>query len=284
MKKPSLFLKLILPALLLGGCSGGNDAGNATAPASGAKVVIRGSNTIGEELAPKLIAAYKSGHPGVAFDLESKGTGYGFGNLLVGGCDIAAASREANSNELAIAQDRGIALSNIVIGSYSVAVVANAANPVSELTRAQVRDIFSGTVKNWKEVGGADAPIHLFIRDPISGTYLGFQELALEKQPYALNLKTFTNYEGIADAVAKDPDGIGYTGFNLASATGVKGLKVGGIAPAPDAVNKGQYPYARTLRFYVNQAGQSSAARDFIDFVRSSDGQKTLVAAGYVAP
>ena len=53
-----------------------------------------------------------------------------------------------------------------VIGAYSVAVVVNAANPIGNLTREQVRDIFTGAIQNWKEVGGPDAPIHLFIRDP----------------------------------------------------------------------------------------------------------------------
>ncbi len=163
-KRWTTLVNALLTAALLAGCSGG---GQSSAPApSGAKVTIRGSNTVGEELAPKLIAAYKSDHPAITFDLESKGTGYGFGNLLVGGCDIAAASREANSNELALAAERGIELSNIVIGTYSIAVVVNAANPVAELTRAQVRDIFTGKVKNWNEVGGADSPIHLLARDP----------------------------------------------------------------------------------------------------------------------
>src|SRR3982751_1698359 len=71
----------------------------ACSPKKTDNVVIRGSNTIGEELAPRLIAEYKKEHPAVAFDLEFKGSTYGFGALMVERCDIAAASREATTNE-----------------------------------------------------------------------------------------------------------------------------------------------------------------------------------------
>ena len=267
---------------MLCGCSGGGDS--STPPPGGPKVTIRGSNTVGEELAPKLIAAYKQDHPGVAFDLESKGTGYGFGNLLAGGCDIAAASREASATDVAMAADRGIQMSNIVIGSYCVAVVVNAGNAVTDLTRAQVRYIFTGAIKNWKDVGGADAPIDLFIRDPISGTYLGFRELAMENKDYEFKARTATNYAGIADAVAQDANAIGYVSFDLLAKSGLKSLKIGGVAPAADIVNKRGYPYARRLHLYVNPARESSEARDFIAFIMSPAGQKTLTAAGYVSP
>ena len=160
------------------------------------KIVILGSNTIGEELAPRLVAEYKKDHPAVAFDSEFKGTTYGLGALIVGRCDIAAASRDATTNEVELAQADGVQFNDYVIGAYDVAVIVNAGNPVGNLTRDQVRDLFTGAVQNWKDVGGPDAPVHLYIRHPISGTYLGFRELAMENKPYALNLKTFTNYMG----------------------------------------------------------------------------------------
>jgi ABC-type phosphate transport system substrate-binding protein len=71
-------------------------------------------------------------------------------------------------------------------------VVVGAGNSVTNLTREQVRDIFTGVVQNWKGVGGADAPIHLYARDPISGTALGFKELAMENKPYTPDPKMFT--------------------------------------------------------------------------------------------
>src|SRR5690349_17218780 len=174
-------------------------------PPASEQIAIRGSNTFGEELAPKLIAEFKKDHAQVKFDTEFKGTPYGFGALMVDKCDIAAASREVSTNELGLAKDRDIEFNSYAIGSYSVAVIVNAASPLSSLKPEQVRDVFTGKIQNWKDVGGPDAPVHLYIRDPISGTYLGFQELAMDKKDYAQHPKTFTSYDAIVQAVAQDP-------------------------------------------------------------------------------
>src|SRR5688572_10258852 len=155
--------------LLLTGCPAGKQE---TPPVtSGDKIIIRGSNTFGEELAPRLIAAFKKDHPTAQFDVESKATVYGFAALLGGKSDIAAASRPPLKEELELAKIRGIEMNEYVVGSYSVAVIVNGGNPVANLTKDQVREIFTGTIKNWKDVGGPDAPINLFIRDPIAGTH-----------------------------------------------------------------------------------------------------------------
>src|ERR1017187_6318845 len=210
-------LNLILAGVVGAGCSAGKTD----------KIVIRGSNTIGEELAPRLIVEFKKEHPLVDFDTEFKGTSYGLGALMVGKCDIAAASREVTTNELALSPDLNMEFKDYIIGSYSVAVVVNSNSAVANLTRDQVRDIFTGTIENWKEVGGPDAPIHLYIRNPISGTYLGFQELAMEKKPYGLHLKAFVDYAGIVKAVAEDVNGIGYSNINATRQPGVKAVSIG---------------------------------------------------------
>ena len=264
---------LAVLALLAGGCS----------PAKTDTIIICGSNTIGEELAPQLIAEYHKDHPGVVFDTEFKGTTYGFGALFVGRCDIAAASRDATTNELALARDNGVQLSQDSIGTYCVAVVVNAGSPVTNLTRAQVHDLFTGAVENWKDVGGPDAPVHLFIRHPISGTYLGFRELAMGDKPYSLKAKTCTNYSGIVASVAADPGAVGYCTFQLAAKPGVKAIAIGGVAPTAAAVRQGQYPYARTLRLHTNKAAEAPAAREFVNFVLSARGQQVLDEMGFVS-
>ena len=261
-----------LLAAALAGCS----------PAKTGKVVILGSNTVGEELAPQLIAQYEKDHPTVVFESEFKGTTYGFGALIVGRCDIAAASRDATTNEISMAQDRGVEFNNALIGSYAVAVVVNSANPVTSLTSAQVRDLFTGAIQNWKDVGGPDAPVHLLIRNPISGTYLGFRELAMENKPYSLAVKTFTNYTEIVQAVAQDQGGLGYASLQLSGKPGVKAVAIGGVAPTPAAVREGKYPFARALRLYTGKTSATPASRDFIAFVESPSGQKVLDQMGFV--
>ena len=274
---------LVLLALAAAGCPGPSNRTPAAAPTEPAhKVVIRGSNTVGEELAPRLIAAYKQEHPDIDFDLLTKGTSYGMGALMGGFCDIAGASRPPLKEELEVAQFRNVQLDDHIIGTYCVAVVVNASNPLTNLTRAQVRDVFTGAIQNWKELGGPDAPIRLYIRDPVSGTYLGFKELAMEDKPYASEQNLFTNYDGIVAAVARDTNGIGYSGFNLTHQPGIKAVAIDDIEPTDAAVNQGKYPYARALHLYTNQGKERPVAMDFIRFVQSPQGQEVLRATGDV--
>ncbi|HOX59151.1 MAG TPA: phosphate ABC transporter substrate-binding protein [Candidatus Paceibacterota bacterium] len=272
--KPTDSLKgfgLILLSAVIAGCS----------QAKPEKIVILGSNTIGEELAPLLVAEYRKEHPAIAVEMEFKGTSYGMGALMVSRCDIAAASREATTNEITLAKARGIEFDDHIIGAYDVTVIVNAGSPLTDLTKEQVRNLFTGATANWKDVGGPDAPVNLYIRHPISGTHLGFRELAMENKPYAINVKTFTNYTEIVQSVAQDPHGIGYSTIPLASKPGVKAISIGGVAPTVEAVNKGLYPYARVLRLYTDKLNSTPAARAFIDFVESERGQALVNQLGF---
>jgi phosphate transport system substrate-binding protein len=246
------------------------------------KVSIRGSNTIGEELAPRLVTEFKKSHKDATFDLEFKGSGYGIGALMGGYCDIAGSSKPIVKEQEEIAQLRGVQFKEYILGAYTVAILVNAENPVSNLTSNQVQSLFTGKIQNWKEVGGTDAPVHLIIRDPVSGTYMGFKELAMGFQDYGEQHTRFcTNYLGIADAVAKDPNAIGYAGLDLAQHAGTKAVTVDGSAPSATNVNGKKYPYARALRFYTNATKESAPTKDFIGFVLSADGQQILTQMGY---
>ena len=246
------------------------------------KIVIRGSNTFGEELGPQLIVEYKKDHSAAGFDLAPKATGYGIAGLIAGQCDIAGASRLPLPSEKELAEMRGVELNDHVIGAYGVAVVVNANNPVADLTTNQVRDIFTGAIQNWKDVGGPDAPIHLYVRDPVSGTYLGFRELAMENKPYGHPQMLFTTYSAILQAVGEDPSGIGYSNVGGVKASGVKPVSIGGVEPNADTVNQHKYPYARTLHLYTVKGQETPATHDFIQFVESRRGQEIVLQTGYV--
>jgi phosphate transport system substrate-binding protein len=277
-----LTLLLLALSLILSGCSEQPSPAPTGKAAPGAKVVIKGSNTIGEELGPRLIAEYKKDHPNADFELESKGTGSGLWALIGGQCDLAAASRTPNADELRQAKERGVEFVEHPIASYSVAIIVNAANPLTDLTRAQVRDVFTGAVKNWKEVGGPDAPIQLDIRDPVSGTYLGFRELAMEDKPYPAATNAFASYAAIVQAVAQDANAIGYASPDLIQSPGIKALSIGGVAPANSSVNDGKYPYARLLRFYTSKGKEAPGSLDFIKFIQSAKGQQVVAKTGNV--
>jgi phosphate transport system substrate-binding protein len=270
---------LILVGAALAGCGPGQQASQ---PAPKGKVVIKGSNTIGEELGPRLIAEFKKTHPDVEIVLETKGSASGYWGLIGGGCDVAAASRDIAKDEQEQAQARGVELSDNVIGCYSVAVIVNAANTLGDLSREQVRDVFTGVIRNWKEVGGTDTPVRLYVRNPNSGTYLGFRELAMENKSYATNEILFATYDGIGEAVAKDPGGIGYSGIRPAGKPGTKAVSIGGVPATAATVKEGKYPYVRRLHLCTNKAAEAPGAAEFVQFVGSSRGQEILAELGFV--
>lgn len=260
-------------------------AGFAAAAASGAEkavVRIRGSNTFGEELGPQLIEAYGKQNPDVTFELGTKGSGAGMRALLDGECDIASTSRVANEDETRLAKAKGVRLSSHFLGYYGVAVIVNARNKVRSLTHAQVRDIFTGAVRNWSEVGGDDAPIKVYVRDPVSGTYLGFQELAMDNGPYVDDAVELKSYPEIGKVISDDRNGIGYSGMTLSHGKAVRGLRINGIPANAASVSEGLYPYARGLRFYTISKQESGAALAFIRFVRGREGQGIMEKNGYV--
>jgi phosphate transport system substrate-binding protein len=255
----------------------------ATLPATAAqKLVIKGSNTFGEELGPAVIAEFRKSHPDVEFELESKGSATGFAALLAGECDVASSSRTINEDESRLARSRGMKLNVQVVGYYGVAVVVNASNPVKQLSDVQVRRVFTGEVTNWKEVGGPDLPIQTYIRDPVSGTYFGFQELAMNRQPYVKSAKRLKSHGEIVAAVKADAGGIGYVGMNFATGHGVRGVAVNGVLLSPLAVEDDRYPYARALRLYTDARRESAAVREFIHFILTRRGQNVLEQLGYV--
>jgi phosphate transport system substrate-binding protein len=269
------FLKktsLIVALAIVGGCS--------EQPSD--TIIIRGSNTFGEELAPRLGDEYARAHPGVRFDLEFKGTPFGLGALMLSRCDIAASSRVVNTNDVVLAKDSNVDFADHMIGLYSVAVVVNPKNPITNLSRQQVHDVFTGAVTNWKDVGGPDAPINIYIRNPVSGTHLGFKELAMGTNAYALGAKPFVDYATLVHAVAADPNGIGYSGFIFATKGGAKLVSIDNVQASDLNVQKGLYPYARPLHLYTNKGKEKKAAADFVDFVASQTGQKILAEMDFV--
>ena len=274
-------LGVLVLGMLVVSCSPSEPAAPGRSDKSGA-VILSGSNTIGEELAPRLIGEYKKDHPTATFQTEFKGSGYGVAAMLGGFSDIAAASRVLTPNELELARLRNVSCKDYIIGSYSVAVIVNVGNSIANLTRDQVRDIFTGVIQNWKEVGGPDGPIHLYIRDPISGTHLGFRELAMENKPYGVGMKPFTSYAAIVQAVGNDAGGVGYCSIELSTKPNVKAVSIGGVAPTAATVNQGQYPYARVLHLFTDKEKEAPAAHDFIQFVQSSTGQKLLDQMGFI--
>ena len=164
-----------------------------------------------------------------------------------------------------------------------ITVFLNETNPVEELTIKQLSGIFSGRIKNWKEVGGPDKDIKLYGRENSSGTYVFFKDNVV-KTDYAASCQTLPGTAAVVNAVSKDKYGIGYGGS--AYAKGVKHCAVKkddkstAYLATPETIKNNQYPITRYLYMYLTNR-PTGDAKKFIDWVLSPEGQKIVVQVGY---
>lgn len=245
------------------------------------QITLEGSNTFGKDLGPALATAFESQNPGVSIHIKTPGSGAGLDALIDGRTLVAPTSRAASEDELRRARAAGIKLRPHSIGSYGVAVIVNASNPLRSLRPAEVRGIFSGDIKNWKDLGGPDAPIKVIIHDDSTGSALGFRELAMSLRSYTKSATALPNDEAILAAVAADPHAIGYSGIGL-QLHGVRPMLIDGIPANRDAILEGLYPYARTLFLYTNPKTETREVKKLIRFIQSRTGQRILTTLGFV--
>lgn len=246
------------------------------------QLTIKGSNTFGEKLGPRLVEAFKVQNPDWIVDLESRSSGYGIQALLDGQCDIAASSRALNEDESRIARSRRLTPTHHAIGFYGISVIVHPDNPIRNLADHQVRDIFSGAIANWSAIGGKPGPIVLHISTRSAGTYLGFQELALANRPYAASAVEHESYAKIAEAVAGDPAAIGYLAMSMVDRLPIRAVSINGVPANAISVADNLYPYARLLRLLTLKNRETPEAKAFIRYVRSSAGQQVVEEQGFV--
>lgn len=255
------------------------------------KLQIKGSDTI-VNLAQILAEQYMQVRPKVAVAVTGGGSGTGLAALINKQVQIADSSREINEKELAQAKANGVQPVAFVIGLDGVSFIVNESNPIKVLTQDQLGAIYRGQITNWKQVGGKDLPIVLYGRQTNSGTYSFVQEFVL-KGDYSQKMMGMNGSAQIVEAVKADKSGIGYVGVSYVKDTNDKelpGLNVVSVkkdanSPAYSpldiaAVNAGNYPISRELYQYTN-GKPTGVIRDWIEFVLSPEGQKTVEAEGF---
>ncbi len=171
---------------------------------------IKGSDTmvnLGQAWAEEFMKA----NPKVSVAVTGGGSGTGIAAMLSNTCDIAELSRELKPEEIAMAKKKGFEPKQIVVALDGLAVVVHPANPLSQLTQDQLAAIFSGSVSNWKDVGGSDLPIVVLSREVNSGTHVYFKEHVLRRNrkesqvEFAANALMLPSSQAIADEVDQNP-------------------------------------------------------------------------------
>lgn len=248
-------------------------------PLFAGKIVLEGSTTV-LPIAQKAAEVFMKNNPDADLSVRGGGSGVGIASIIDGTCDIADSSRAIKPDELAKAAKRGRDLKAHVIAMDGITHIVHPSNTVTNLTRAQIKEIYTSRATNWKKFGGPDLKIVVISRDSASGTFEAFSEMVLDKKKVRPDAIMQASNQGIASIVSRTPGAIGYVGLGYVSAS-VKAISVDGVASTREAVLKNKYPITRPLFMYTNGVPEGMIKK-FIDFVKSAEGQKIVGEEGFV--
>jgi phosphate transport system substrate-binding protein len=212
--------------------------------------------------------------------VEGGGTTAGIEALIAGRIDVCAASRPFEPEEVERLFKRTGSLGvRFLVARDALSVYVNPANPARDLTLLQLKGVFTGRTGSWHKLGGAEAPIHVLLQPPNSGSARFFQNVALDGEPFSPRGTTHPTTHAVVAAVEADPLAIGFGG--LAYGASVMLLRIEGAWPTDETVRSGTYPLARYLYLYTVRE-PAGAARRFIDSVLTPAGQSTVEQVGFV--
>ncbi|RLG03888.1 MAG: phosphate ABC transporter substrate-binding protein [Thaumarchaeota archaeon] len=239
---------------------------------------VAGSTTVTpivEEAARRFSELY----PGFRISVAAIGSGPGIKAVGGGEVDIGMASRDLKEEEFKRWPD----LKPFKIAMDSIAIIVHPSNPVNELTLEQVAKIFAGEIRNWREVGGPDKPIHVITREKGSGTRDCFEHAVMKPFGKEVSADAMVQQGNpkVRAAVANDPLSIGYISLGFVDET-VKPLKIDGVEPRIENVLKGTYPIKRNL-YVVTKGDPDPAELMFIGYLLSAEGQKIVAELGYIS-
>jgi phosphate transport system substrate-binding protein len=277
--------------LSVAGCSAQRAAEAGSAQAQAAHTIQNtGSDTL-VNLALAWAESYMGAHPEVSVSVTGGGSGTGIAALINKTVDIANASRAMKKEEIDAAKKNGFDPKEHTVARDAIAVVVHPSNPVQGLTIPQLADIYTGKIKNWKEVGGADLPIVLLSRESNSGTYVYFLENVIRQGKksdlmFSPDTLLMPSSEGISNEVRQNPNAIGYDGLGyvtsdqkvLAVAKDAVSPKV---LPSVTTVNDRTYPISRPLFMYT--AGEpQGVVKTYLDWILGPEGQAVVPTLGFV--
>ena len=262
-----------------GGSASSAAASSTSAAASSTAAALSGNVAAGGSTSMKnVIAALTEGfaevEPGVTVSYDPTGSGAGITGAADKTLDIGLSSRALKDDEKADVDGTTIALDGI-------AIIVNNASKVEDLTVDQLKQMFTGEITNWSEVGGDDGEIVLIGREAGSGTRDGFESIVEVKDSckYAQEL---TATGAVISAVEANPLAIGYASLSAVGDT-VKMVTVGGVECSEDTVKDGSYKIQRPFVFVTNKSVTlSEQAQAFFDFATSADAADLIRTAGAV--
>lgn len=236
-------------------------------------VATDGSTSM-EKVIGYLSEAFSERNSGVEVSYNPTGSSAGIQAVKSGSCDIGLASRDLKAEE-------SETLTGTVVAIDGIAIIVHPQNTVSDLSVEQIRALYTGEIKNWSELGGANAPVVLIGREAGSGTRDGFESITdtKDKCQYSQEL---TSTGDVVTTVAGNPNAVGYA--SLASVKdSVKAVTVEGVAPTTETIQSGAYKIQRNF-LLVTRTGEplSRQAQAFFEFATSPEADTLIEQAGAV--
>jgi phosphate transport system substrate-binding protein len=263
------FTIVILSTILLG----------STVFAAGKTITIKGSTTV-LPIAQATAEAFMEKNQAINISVQGGGSSVGVTSLIDGTCDIADSSRQIKPEEIKKAKSKGVNVNEIKIAMDGIAIIVNPKNSIKVITKQQIKDIYTGKVSDWSELGGAPGKIVVLSRDTSSGTYEAFEVLALNKEKVRPDALINASNQAIASTVGTTPGAIGYVGHGYLTKK-VKDLPVDGVKCTKETILSGKYGLSRPLFMYTN-GKPSGDIKKLIDFVLGKVGQKIVEEEGFV--
>ena len=244
-------------------------------------LTITGSSTV-LPVAAKCAEVFNEKQGDITVQVSGGGSGHGIEAVATGKADIGMASREVKDSEINKYGDKFIE-DTIARDGMAVVVSSKIYKKVQNLTKEQIRMIFDGKIKNWKEVGGPDKRIFVVVRKSGSGTRDTFMEAIFgssKAEARGKYIETSENSE-MKTAISQSDIAIGYLGLGYLGGKEVKAISVDGVSPTKETVKDGTYPIARSLYLYTWEKTSLKEGK-FIDFILSEEGQKIVEEEGFV--
>jgi len=241
---------------------------------------IDGSTTV-LPIAQKAAEVFMKKNPDIKLFVSGSGSGTGIKALIDGTTNIATSSREAKDKEVASGKEKGVALTAHKIALDGIVPVVHPSMKIADITTEQLRDIYNGKIKSWKELGGPDRPISVVSRDTSSGTYEVWEEKILKGDKVEASALLVASNGQAVQTVAQNKFAIGYIGIGYIDKS-VKVLKVSGKTASSKSVRDNSWPIARPLFMYTNGKPSGTIGK-FIDFMLSKEGQNIVNEVKYVS-
>jgi phosphate transport system substrate-binding protein len=269
------FLSIVLVFVAAAGIAfaGGakdNTAAQPSAQPQAHTIAVGGSTSV-NPLMELFVAEYGKAHSNVKFNVSATGSGDGIKGVPAGTCEIGMSSRELTPAE------KGTDLTELVVAIDGIAVIVNPSNPISNLSTDQIREIYTGGITRWEQLGaaahGKTGGIAVVSREPGSGTRGAFEEILRFQDQLVRGAIEFDGTGAIKAEVSRNADAVGYISLGSVDTT-IKALGVNDVAATNDNVKSGTYKIARPfILLYKKSAAPHAETKAFLDWTLGTEAQ-----------